>query len=148
MDVHGLGLSEWEKPEFELGGTTFFVKKLLPRDAFTLLERLRPHLNAAIEQANIESLDGDKAPVYALGRVLLALPPEAISAAQQSLFRAVWWRDEHRSELICLHDRDDEAIKNPFHYYAVLGRSFAHNFLPYWSEMASLLPDAAPDSAN
>ena len=146
MDMAGMGLSEWEQPEFKLGQTTFRVRKLLARDAFSLLEALRPHLNAAIEQAGVNTLEGENAAVKALGRVILALPPEAIALAREQLFRAVWFTDANRGEPICLHGRDDEAIQNPFHYYAVIGRAFAHNFLPYWGEIASLLPGAAEAS--
>ena len=139
-------MDDIQATEFRIGDTEYEIKKLLPMDAFRLLEKIRPGLNDAMDSAKLESLasavslgkPGTRAAI-GMARFMLALPPGTVKIAMDNMFPKVFWRDPNRGEAIPLAGREDEGIKNPFDFYVLIGRCFAVNFLAYFGEFRSNL---------
>ena len=132
-----------QEREFELHGTHYTIRKLLPRQGFAVLEVMRPAINEALERVDVQGIMAIDAPMetkvgMVIARAVLALPPQPMQVAMKALFEQVVWVDKHRSKPVVLAGREDEAVKDPFDFYVLLARCYAVNFSQSLGELWSL----------
>ena len=147
--------------EVEIKGVRFQIRKLLPDEAFTLYETLRPALSTVskIDWGPLELTSGDafKASVATLTTkqiiticmdVITAIPADTVKAIRPQLFQHVLFTSEAVPTPRPLHGNVDVAFKDlgPFYIYEVLIRSLAVNFTESWADIESRLFSSSPAS--
>ena len=133
-----------DEREIVIGETTFRIAKLLPMDAFAVLELIREALGE-----RLASLDADaQTPSTAIVSIVLALPRETVEAVRTRLFRSVTFTNRMARTARPLHPDEAMAFQglDPIAIYEVLIRSFAINFFDSFRGLRSRIPAAESTS--
>lgn len=123
--------------EFDVGGASFRIRKLLAMDAYQTLEIIRPSL-AALDIGEGEGSG-------AITRIVGGLPPSVVEEARQRLFAGIQFQKPPQITIWTrLAGQEETAFMDaePIAVYEVLARAMAVNFMPSWDALQSLLGQA------
>lgn len=124
---------DWFAERVTIGVTTFEIGKLLPMEAFSILEMLRPAVGAAL------ALAPANAGLPQMIATVLRLDPVILAGVRPVLFGQVKFTNRGTQTPTVLAGREDEAFVDlePVHVYEVLGRCLARNFQGSWDALVS-----------
>ena len=124
--------------EVEIEGVRFQIRKLLPMEAFAVIEAFRP----AFKEAVAAGL-GDTTDDMAKGIALLGgLPPERVDGLRRALFKQIIFRAPNAGTPQVLGGNEELAFKDldVVHIYELIVRAFAVNFSGSWAALSSRFP--------
>ena len=125
-----------------LGGTTFYIDKMLPLDGWRVLEVIRPCLKDLLEAVDIDSLvytddeGGLNVDIVEFLKVSSAVPPDTLGLLMQNCHRSVSFSNAKVPSKTLIVDGTTNVNStvlayedlDPYHPYEVLGRWLAVNF--------------------
>lgn len=133
---------------FTIGETTFSVYKLLPHDAFTLLDMIRVSTmrNAVGVLPNIAIGGQNAREVFEQGfmaflLMLLSMPSDDLLRVRDVLWRNVEFTNHMAQSPMSLESNHEMAFDRleGIHYYEVLVRCLVVNFTESWDAIQSLM---------
>ena len=134
----------------QLGDTYFKINKLLPLDAFKLLEEMRAMIGRSLPIVGAVPHGSDPA-VY-IASVLLALTPADMETVRRKLFSEVRFRNRMQKSWGVLEDEGKEGMAfsglGPIQIYEMIARAFAVNFMQSWDDFVSLMDLLFPEVSD
>ena len=132
--------------ELTIGGTTFVIGKLLPMDAFRVLEKIRVAIGHSVKTINTEGME----PATSIVALLFSLPEDTVEDVRKRLFAGVKFRNQNAVTPRPVYPDEAMAFRDlePVAVYEVLVRCLAVNFTGSFREiisrMGALIPDSPP----
>ena len=125
FDISGLG--NLDGPDVTIKGTHFRIGKLLPMEAYQVMEMIREALGSSM--GSTAAIEGEQS-ADAIFRSLLSLPPSKVEAIRQRLFQLVTYTNAQQQTPAKLAGDEDGGFNGllPSHVYEVLLRCLVRNF--------------------
>ena len=138
---------------------TFQIRKLLPMEAFRLLETLRPALKGLVTEDVgdvLERAESDdeaergltRADLLMLVNLVSGVDSVIVEKVRKQLFRRVAFMSGSQPSEVPLANNEELAFKDldVFHIYEIFVRALAVNFIESWAAFNSRLPSENPSS--
>ena len=135
-------IAELQQQQFSIGATHFEISKLLPQEAYTLLERMRVALAPGLGSHDWSVSDTAMGVIQALILVVANIPPSQLESIRDEMFSQVHFTNETAKQSLPLAGNIGLAFENlePVHIYEVLLRCLAVNFTGSLRAILSLMP--------
>ena len=137
---------KYTETSFSIGNVQFAIEKLLPMEAFAVLEEIREAVGGRISESS------DKTSTQALiASVLLSIPPTAVKSVMVKVFAGVEYKNESTDRFLPLAPAgkiDDSGLEGleGINIYELLARALAVNFFLSFGGVMSLLGEIDQDS--
>lgn len=122
-----------DQREVVIDGTTYRIEKLLPMEAYRVLEVMR-----RVAGPILAGLPKGSSVGVILGRIMGQVPPETVETVRVALFKNVRFSNDRTKQTFRpLHPDEAMAFSDPVHVYEILVRAMAVNFTASFRAAAS-----------
>ena len=134
----------WTERQVTIDGVTFDIGKLLPEECFQLYETMRPVLEHLVEAASGVDDDDPNAGLLVAVKFFSRIPRDIVAQVQRTLFKVTTYSTPDQKAQMTLAGDESNAFKtlDAIHYYEVLARCLAINFIGSWVALKSRVPGA------
>ena len=155
MDIASRIGPDFLATDFSLGGggedgapvTRFRIQKLLPMEAYYVLEEFRVGLGPSLAKLDLKG-DESESDLSALAGVVGAIPHHTLESIRKRIFAQIFFTNNLAPKARPVHPDEGMAFRGlqPMAIYEVLIRGFAVNFIESFQGLESLFPAETPDS--